>query len=188
MGEAVLNFTNQKQGNSSQRSIEYKIPKNPHEGSRWIIENYFAISKMIINQSLQKKIVGLVFNLNGLYREIMEILIFKSVFAEFWRKSNVLKVRAYCSASDHLIRKLFSAVCSRDSHWFEEYLKVSKSVIIFPNERSFFAFFTPLTCLDNISFGLPLFGPSRYDSTVTRIAPALFGPRRTLKISIYVYN
>ena len=24
--------------------------------------------------------------------------------------------------------------------------------------------------------------------SVTRIAPALFGPRRTLKISIYVYN
>ena len=33
------------------------------------------------------------------------------------------KVRAYCSASDHLIRKIFSGVC-RDSLWFEEYLKI----------------------------------------------------------------
>ena len=40
-----------------------------------------------------------------------------------WPKSNVSKVRAYCSASDHLIRKIFSGVC-RDSHWFEEYLKI----------------------------------------------------------------
>ena len=39
-----------------------------------------------------------------------------------WPKSNVSKVRAYCSASDNLIRKNFSGVC-RDSHWFEEYLK-----------------------------------------------------------------
>ena len=40
-----------------------------------------------------------------------------------WPKSNVPKVRAYCSASDHLIRKIFSGVC-RDIHWFEEYLKI----------------------------------------------------------------
>ena len=40
-----------------------------------------------------------------------------------WPKSNVSKVRAYCSAFDHLIRKIFSGVC-RDSHWFEEYLKI----------------------------------------------------------------
>ena len=37
--------------------------------------------------------------------------------------SNVPKVRAYCSASDHLIRKIFSEVC-RDSQWFEKYLKI----------------------------------------------------------------
>ena len=41
----------------------------------------------------------------------------------WWPKSNVSKVRAYCSASDHLIRKIFSGVC-RGSHWFEEYLKI----------------------------------------------------------------
>ena len=40
-----------------------------------------------------------------------------------WPKSNVPKVRAYCSASDRLIRKIFSGVC-RDIHWFEEYLKI----------------------------------------------------------------
>ena len=36
-----------------------------------------------------------------------------------WPKSNVPKVQAYCSASDHLIRKISSGVC-RDIHWFEE--------------------------------------------------------------------
>ena len=40
-----------------------------------------------------------------------------------WPKSNVPKVRAYCSASDHLIRKIISGVC-RDIQWFEEYLKI----------------------------------------------------------------
>ena len=40
-----------------------------------------------------------------------------------WPKSNVSKVRAYYSAFDHLIRKIFSGVC-RDSHWFGEYLKI----------------------------------------------------------------
>ena len=42
-------------------------------------------------------------------------------FSTGWPKSNVSKVRAYCSASDHLIRKIFSGVC-RVSHWFEENL------------------------------------------------------------------
>ena len=40
-----------------------------------------------------------------------------------WPKSNVSKVRAYWSASNHLIRKIFSGLC-RLSHWFEEYLKI----------------------------------------------------------------
>ena len=42
-----------------------------------------------------------------------------------WPKSNVSKVRAYYSASDHLIHKNFSGVCWV-SHWFEEYLKIIK--------------------------------------------------------------
>ena len=40
-----------------------------------------------------------------------------------WPKSNVPKVQAYYSASDQLIRKIFSGAC-RDIHWFEEYLKI----------------------------------------------------------------
>ena len=46
-----------------------------------------------------------------------------AVICTGWPKSNVSKVRAYSSASDHLIRKIFSGVC-RGSHWFEEYLKI----------------------------------------------------------------
>ena len=40
-----------------------------------------------------------------------------------WPKSNVSKVRAYCSASDHLIRKTLTGVC-REIPWFEEYLEI----------------------------------------------------------------
>ena len=58
-------------------------------------------------------------------------------------RPNEAKVRAYCSASDHLIRKIFSGVC-RDSQWFEEYLTIIKIDVNFSNERSFFAYFTPL--------------------------------------------
>ena len=51
-------------------------------------------------------------------------LFFKRYFSTTgWPKSNVPKVRAYCSASDHLIRKIFAGVCW-DIHWFEEYLKI----------------------------------------------------------------
>ena len=82
-----------------------------------------------------------------------------------WPKSNVSKVRAYCSASDHLIRKILSGMC-RDSHWFEEYLKIIEIGDYFFNERSFFRFFILLICLDHIPFRLPSFGPLRYESTV----------------------
>ena len=40
---------------------------------------------------------------------------------------------------------------------------LTKSMFIFSNERSFFPFFTPLTCLDHIPFELLLFGPTRYE-------------------------
>ena len=66
--------------------------------------------------------------------------------------SNVPKVRAYCSASDHRISKICSGVC-RDSQWFEEYLKIIEIGDNFSNERSFFAFFTSLTCADHIPLG-----------------------------------
>ena len=39
-------------------------------------------------------------------------------------------------------------------------------MIIFSNVRSFFAFFTSLTIVDHIPFGLLLFGPSSYKFTV----------------------
>ena len=62
----------------------------------------------------------------------------------------------------------FSGVC-RDTHWFTEYLKIIEIDDHFLNERSFFAFFTPLTCLDHIPFGLLLVGPSRYKYTVKNV-------------------
>ena len=40
---------------------------------------------------------------------------------------------------------------------------LAKSMLIFLNERSFFTFFTHLTCLDHIPIVLLLFGPSRYE-------------------------
>ena len=40
---------------------------------------------------------------------------------------------------------------------------LAKSISIFLNERSFFTFFSPLTCLDHIPFDLLLFGPTRYE-------------------------
>ena len=36
-------------------------------------------------------------------------------------------------------------------------------MFIFLNERSFFTFFAPLTCLDRIPIVLLLFGPTRYE-------------------------
>ena len=36
----------------------------------------------------------------------------------------------------------------------------------FSDECSFYAFLTPLICLDHIPFGLLLFGPARYKFTV----------------------
>ena len=37
---------------------------------------------------------------------------------------------------------------------------LAKSMLIFLNERSFFTFFAPLTCLDHIPIVLLLFGPT----------------------------
>ena len=56
------------------------------------------------------------------YHYLTRQLSFKN-FSTGWPKSNVPKVRAYCSASDHLICKISSGVC-RDINWFEEYLKI----------------------------------------------------------------
>ena len=76
-------------------------------------------------------------------------------------KSHCAKVRAYCSACDHLIRKIFSGMFQKSS-LFEEFNGLSEINVHFLNERSFFTFFVPFTCLDDISFELLLFGPARY--------------------------
>ena len=57
-------------------------------------------------------------------------------------KSHCAKVRAYCSASDHLIHKISSRMLQENSS-FEEYYKF-KSVFIFSNERSNFRDFRQL--------------------------------------------
>ena len=73
-----------------------------------------------------------------------------------------LKVQAYCSACDHLIRKFSSGMFHKSSS-SEEFNGVSEIDVHFLNERSFFTFFTLLTCLDHISFELLLFGPTIYE-------------------------
>ena len=63
--------------------------------------------------------------MKGIQKKVFVINLSKNgylIVATGWPKSNVPKVRAYCSASDHRIRKICSGVC-RDSHWFEEYVK-----------------------------------------------------------------
>ena len=49
---------------------------------------------------------------------------------------------------------------SRDSHWFEEFVKIIKIDVTFVHFSRF------STCLDHIPFRLLLFGLSRYVSTV----------------------
>ena len=73
-------------------------------------------------------------------------------------KSHCAKVWAYCSACDQLICKITSGMFQKSSS-FEEFNGFSEIDVHFLNERSFFTFFAPLTCLDHIPFGLLLFGP-----------------------------
>ena len=44
--------------------------------------------------------------------------------------------------------------------------KIIEIALHFSDERSFYMFLTPITCLDHIPIGLLLFGPSRYKFTV----------------------
>ena len=102
----------------------------------------------------------------------------KSVANTGWPKSNVSKVRAYCSASDHLIRKIFSGLC-RDSHRFEEYLKIIWIGVHFFEWTFIFRVFHPFNMPgspDNIPIWLLLSGLSRYKYTIkirALICPAL---------------
>ena len=59
-------------------------------------------------------------------------------------KRNVSKVGAYCSASDHQIRKISLGVYQESYKWFEEYLKIIENEI---GVCSFLAFSAPLQCL-----------------------------------------
>ena len=87
-----------------------------------------------------------------------------------WPKSKVPKVRAYCSASENLIRKIFHECGLSMVRGISKNYRNRCS--FFPHERSFLAFFVPLLCPDHISFGLLLFGPSRYESAVKTRARA----------------
>ena len=57
---------------------------------------------------------------------------------------------------------------------------LAKFMFIFLNERSFFTFFAPLTCLDHIPIVLLLFGPTRYE--ISEKIRALACPLLTTKI------
>ena len=74
--------------------------------------------RVCVNVCLSEKSLSLIYLFNCLSPKISP-----KMLELWWPKSNVPKVRAYYSAADHLIRKIFSGVC-RDIHWFEEYLKI----------------------------------------------------------------
>ena len=65
-----------------------------------------------------------------------------------------------------------------------------KSMFIFLNERSFFTFFAPLTCLDHIPFELLLFGPWRYESSekIRALACSLFEISTQLKFTFMTWG
>ena len=63
----------------------------------------------------------------------------------------------------------------------------AKSMFIFFNERSFFTFFAPLTCLDHIPIELLLFGPTRYEISekIRALACPLF---EISTIKVYIHD
>ena len=64
---------------------------------------------------------------------------------------------------------------------------LAKSMVIFLNERSFFTFFAPLTCLDHIPIVLLLFGPSKYEISekIRALACPLF---EISTVKVYVHD
>ena len=71
---------------------------------------------------------------------------------------------------------------------FEEFNGISEiDVHFFLNERSFFTFFAPLTCLDHIPFELLLFGPTRYEISekIRALASPLF---EISTVKVYVHD
>ena len=64
---------------------------------------------------------------------------------------------------------------------------LAKSMFIFLNERSFFTFFAPLTCLDHIPIVLLLFGPTRYEISEKIRALACL-PFEISTVKVYVHD
>ena len=64
---------------------------------------------------------------------------------------------------------------------------LAKSMFIFLNERSFFTFFAPLTCLDHIPSDLLFFGLTRYEISekIRVLACPLF---EISTVKVYVHN
>ena len=70
---------------------------------------------------------------------------------------------------------------------FEEFNGLSEIDVYFLNERSFFMFFAPFTCLDHIPFDLLLFGPMRYKiaEKIRALACPLF---EISTVKVYVHD
>ena len=64
---------------------------------------------------------------------------------------------------------------------------LAKSMFIFLNERSFFTFFAPLTCVDHIPFELLWFGSTRYEifEEIRALACPLFA---ISTVKVYVHD
>ena len=63
---------------------------------------------------------------------------------------------------------------------------LAKSMSIFLNERSFFTFFAPLTCLDH-SFELLSFGPTRYEIS-EKIRALAYQMFEICTVKVYVHD
>ena len=75
----------------------------------------------------------------------------------------------------------------QESSSFEEFNGFSEINVHFLNERSFFTFFAPLTCLDHIPFDLILFGPTRYE--ISEKIRALAYPMFEIStVKVYVHD
>ena len=81
----------------------------------------------------------------------------------------------------------FLRECSRKVAHSRNSMVLAKSMFIFLNERSFFTFFAPLTCLDHIPFELLLFGPTRYEISekIRTLACPLF---EISTVKVYVHD
>ena len=81
----------------------------------------------------------------------------------------------------------FFRECSRKVAHSRNSMVLAKLMFIFLNERSFFTFSAPLTCLDHIPFELLLFGPTRYEISekIRALACPLF---EISTVKVYVHD